>query len=37
MQVQRKYALELNFMKIEFENSIWRLSFLCRIADIKNG
>ena len=27
MQVQRKYALKLNFMKIEIENSIKRLRF----------
>ena len=35
MQVQRQYALKQNFLKIEFENSIRRLSFLCRLAGIK--
>ena len=29
------HALKQNFMKIEFENSIRRLSFLCRLPDIK--
>ena len=29
------YALKQNFMKIEFENSIWRFSFLHRLPDIK--
>ena len=29
------YALKQNFMKIEFENSIRRLSFLCRLPYIK--
>ena len=28
-------ALKPNFMKIKFENSIRRLSFLCRLQDIK--
>ena len=35
MQVQHQYALIWNIMKIEFENSIGRLSFLCRLPDIK--
>ena len=35
MQVQRQYALKQIFMKIEFENSIRRLSILCRLPDIK--
>ena len=35
MQVQRQYALKYNFIKIEFENSIRRLSFLCCLPDIK--
>ena len=35
MQVQRQYALKQIFMKIEFENSIRRLSILFRITDIK--
>ena len=35
MQVQCQYALKYNFMKIQFENSIRRLSFLCRLRDIK--
>ena len=29
------YALKQDFMKIEFENSVRRLSFLCRLPDIK--
>ena len=35
MHVQRQYALKQIFMKIEFENSVRRLSILCRITDIK--
>ena len=35
MQFQRQDALKQNFTKIEFENSITRLSFLCRLPDIK--
>ena len=35
MQVQHQFALKENFMKIEFENVITRLSFLCRLPDIK--
>ena len=35
MQVQHQYALKQNFMKIEFENSIRRLSFLCHLPDLK--
>ena len=35
MQVQRQYALKQIFMKIEFENSIRRLSILCRLPDIR--
>ena len=35
MQVQHQYALKQIFMKIEFENSIRRLSILCRLPDIK--
>ena len=34
MQVQRQYALKQIFMKTEFENSIRRLSILCRLTDI---
>ena len=29
------YALKWSFMKIDFQNSIRRLSFLCRLPDIK--
>ena len=29
MQIQPQYALKQNFVKIEFENSVRRLSFLC--------
>ena len=35
MQVQRQYALKQNFMKIEVQKSIRRLSFLCCLPDIK--
>ena len=35
MQVQWQYALKQNFMKIEIENSIRILSFLCHLPDIK--
>ena len=35
MQIQRQYALKQCFLKIEFENSIRRLSFLCCLPDIK--
>ena len=35
MQVQRQYAYKLNFVKIEYENSIRRLSFLCHLPDVK--
>ena len=35
MQVQRQHALKQIFMKSEFENSIRRLSILCRIPDIR--
>ena len=33
MQVKCQYALKQNFMKTEFENSIRRLRFLCRLPD----
>ena len=33
--ILKKFVLKQNFMKIEFENSIRRLVFLCRLADIK--
>ena len=29
------YIVQNNFMKIEFQNSVRRLSFLCRLTDIK--
>ena len=35
MQVPHQYALKQIFMKIEFENSIKRLSILCCLRDIK--
>ena len=35
MQLQHQDALKKHFMKIEFENSIRRLSFLYRLPDIK--
>ena len=35
MHVQCQYALKQSFLKIEFENSIRRLSFLCCLPDIK--
>ena len=35
MQVQRLCALKQIFMKIEFENSIRRLSILCPLPEIK--
>ena len=35
MRVQYQYALKQHFMKIQFENLIRRLSFSCRLPDIK--
>ena len=35
MQVKRQYALKQIFMRIEFENSIRRLSILSLVPDIK--
>ena len=35
MQVEYLDALKYNFTKSEFENSIRRVSFLCRLTDIK--
>ena len=35
MQVQGQYVLKQNVVKIEFEISIRRMSFLCRLPDIK--
>ena len=37
MQVQCHSALKQILMKIEFENSIRRLSILCHIPDIKSA
>ena len=35
MRVQCKNEFKKKFMKIEFENTIKRLSFLCHLTDIK--
>ena len=35
MHVQPQCALKQFFMKIEFENSIRKLSIMCRLPDIK--
>ena len=37
MQVPCQFVLKKNFMKIEFENLIRRLSFLCHLADTKTA
>ena len=37
MQLQCQYALTSNFMKIEFENTIRKLIFLCSLPDIKTA
>ena len=33
--LQCQDTLKQNFMKIEFENSVRRLNFMCRLPDIK--
>ena len=35
MYFEQNFNAKINFVKIEFENSIIRLSFLCHLTDIK--